>query len=148
ASDNRSTSMSASRSLAYDWNRTPPSDGPSAVECTAMIPRRPTFASAKKTTCSCPRAASNSVTSGAGPPVVTTIAAYARLVEPSVRLTTWHGEPAVELRSGALTATFLPNDSMLGVSFTHEGEALLAPIATLAQYRAGHTTGIPLLHAW
>jgi galactose mutarotase-like enzyme len=69
-------------------------------------------------------------------------------VEPSVRIATWRGEPAVELRAGALAATFLPNDSMLGVSFTHEGEALLAPITALARYRAGHTTGIPLLHAW
>jgi aldose 1-epimerase len=69
-------------------------------------------------------------------------------VEPAVRVTTWQGEPAVELRAGALAATFLPTVSMLGVSFTHEGEELLAPIASLARYRAGHVTGIPLLHAW
>ena len=69
-------------------------------------------------------------------------------MEPSVRLATWQGEPAVELRAGALTATFLPNASMLGVSFTHEGDELLAPITPLARYRTGHTTGIPLLHPW
>jgi galactose mutarotase-like enzyme len=69
-------------------------------------------------------------------------------VEPAVRLTTWEREPAVELRAGALAATFLPTVSMLGVSFTHEGEELLATTTSLERYRAGHTTGIPLLHAW
>jgi galactose mutarotase-like enzyme len=69
-------------------------------------------------------------------------------MEPAVRLTTWQGEPAVELRAGALATTFLPTVSMLGVSVTHDGEELLAPLTSLAQYRAGHTTGIPLLHAW
>ncbi|MCU1427701.1 MAG: Aldose 1-epimerase [Actinomycetia bacterium] len=64
------------------------------------------------------------------------------------RLGTWHGEPAVTLSAGDLATTFLPSVSMLGVSLAHRGEELLAPVAPLARYRAGHVTGIPILHPW
>src|SRR4029453_15925699 len=45
----------------------PPSDGPSAVECTAMTARRPDGASATNTTCSWPVAV---ISSGTAVPVV------------------------------------------------------------------------------
>jgi galactose mutarotase-like enzyme len=37
---------------------------------------------------------------------------------------------------------------MLGVSFRHRGDELVAMPHTIDEYRAGHTTGIPLLHPW
>jgi aldose 1-epimerase len=64
------------------------------------------------------------------------------------RLQTWRSEPAVTLATSELEATFLPSLSMLGVSLRHRGDELLAPIAPLDRYRAGHVTGIPLLYPW
>jgi aldose 1-epimerase len=64
------------------------------------------------------------------------------------RLSTWRGEPAVTIGTGALRATFLPACSMLGVGLEHAGDELLAPIAPLDRYRAGHVTGIPILYPW
>src|SRR5262249_39492632 len=72
--DSNRTSRTASSSDGYDQNRTPPSDGPSAVECTAMTARSPTVASLTNTTCSCPCAPIQPVTSTAG------MYAYARPV--------------------------------------------------------------------
>ncbi len=66
----------------------------------------------------------------------------------AIRLTTWRGEAAVTLSAGELEATFLPGVSMLGVSFVHRGDEMLAPVGSLAHYRAGHAVGIPLLHPW
>ena len=37
---------------------------------------------------------------------------------------------------------------MLGVSLRHRGDELVAMPHTVAEYRAGRTTGIPLLHPW
>jgi galactose mutarotase-like enzyme len=64
------------------------------------------------------------------------------------RLSTWRGEPAVTVGTGALRATFLPACSMLGVGLEHAGDELLAPIAPLDRYRQGHVTGMPLLYPW
>src|SRR6478609_1895641 len=47
------TSRRASAVEAYGWNRVPPSAGPRAVECTAMIALSPVAGSFAKTTCSC-----------------------------------------------------------------------------------------------
>ena len=42
----------------------------------------------------------------------------------------------------------LPSLGMLVASFTHRGDELVALPGGLAAYRAGHTTGIPLLYPW
>jgi galactose mutarotase-like enzyme len=63
-------------------------------------------------------------------------------------LTTFRREPAVTLHAGPTSATFLPSLSMLGVAFRHEGEDLIAPVESLARYRAGHVAGIPFLYPW
>ena len=52
------------------------------------------------------------------------------------------------LAAGDLDATFLPSASMLGVSLRKAGDELLAPVAPLTRYRAGHVTGIPFLYPW
>jgi aldose 1-epimerase len=65
-----------------------------------------------------------------------------------IRLSSWRGEPSATLAAGQLTATFLPGLTMLGVSVSHRGDELLAPVAPLDDVRAGRTTGIPLLHPW
>ncbi len=53
------------------------------------------------------------------------------------------------LRAGPLTATWLPEDGMVGSSFTHEGEELLGQRGGLEAYRAtGSAFGIPLLSPW
>jgi galactose mutarotase-like enzyme len=70
------------------------------------------------------------------------------MAQRAAHLGTWHGEPAVTLVAGDLDATFLPTVSMLGVSLRHRGDELLAPLKSLAQYRAGRVTGIPFLYPW
>ena len=53
------------------------------------------------------------------------------------------------LRAGPLTATWLPEDGMVGSSFTHEGEELLGQRGGLEAYRTkGSAFGIPLLAPW
>jgi len=53
------------------------------------------------------------------------------------------------LRAGPLTATWLPEDGMVGASLTHEGEELLGQRGGLDAYRAkGSAFGIPLLAPW
>lgn len=53
------------------------------------------------------------------------------------------------LRAGPLTATWLPEDGMIGSSFTHEGEELLGQRGGLEAYREkGSAFGIPLLCPW
>src|ERR671936_729404 len=51
----------------------PPRDGPSAVECTAMIARRSDGGSATNTTCSWPRAVISSVTAASLAPIRATV---------------------------------------------------------------------------
>lgn len=53
------------------------------------------------------------------------------------------------LRAGPLTATWLPDDGMVGASLTHDGEELLGQRGGLEAYRAkGSAFGIPLLAPW
>lgn len=53
------------------------------------------------------------------------------------------------LRAGPLTATWLPEDGMVGAFFTHEGEELLGQRGGLEAYREkGSAFGIPLLAPW
>jgi galactose mutarotase-like enzyme len=61
---------------------------------------------------------------------------------------TFRGEPAVVLRAGDLSATFLPDLGMTGVSLRHRGREHLALPGGLDALRAGSTTGLPLLAPW
>jgi galactose mutarotase-like enzyme len=55
---------------------------------------------------------------------------------------------ALELRSGALRATFVPGVGMTGVSLRYERREYLALPGGIAAVRAGHTGGLPLLAPW
>jgi galactose mutarotase-like enzyme len=61
---------------------------------------------------------------------------------------TWHGAAGAVLSAGDCEAVVLPSLGMLVASFTHRGEELVALPGGLPGYRAGHTTGIPLLYPW
>lgn len=53
------------------------------------------------------------------------------------------------MRAGELTATFLPEHGMLGVSLTHRGEEILRLVDDLdAAAAAGRSIGIPINHPW
>lgn len=54
----------------------------------------------------------------------------------------------VRLAAGELEAAFVPSVGMVGLALRHRGAALLALPGGLAAYRAGHTTGLPLLYPW
>jgi galactose mutarotase-like enzyme len=56
--------------------------------------------------------------------------------------------PAIELRSGALRATFVPDVGMTGVSLRRDRREHLALPGGVAAVRAGHTGGLPLLAPW
>jgi len=56
--------------------------------------------------------------------------------------------PAIELRSDALRATFVPGVGMTGVSLRRDGREHLALPGGVAALRAGHTGGLPLLAPW
>ena len=56
--------------------------------------------------------------------------------------------PALELRSGAVRAVFVPGVGMTGVSLRREGREHLALPGGVAAVRAGHTAGLPLLAPW
>jgi aldose 1-epimerase len=58
------------------------------------------------------------------------------------------GETSVRLRGGDYEAVFLPGLGMLGASVKHRGAELVSLHGGLEAYRAGHTTGIPLLAPW
>jgi galactose mutarotase-like enzyme len=56
--------------------------------------------------------------------------------------------PALELRSGALRAVFVPGVGMTGVSLRRDRREYLALPGGVAALRAGHTAGLPLLAPW
>jgi aldose 1-epimerase len=60
----------------------------------------------------------------------------------------FRGEPAVKLRAGDLTATFLPDLGLTGVSMRCCGREHLALPGGLAALRGGSTLGLPLLAPW
>ena len=60
----------------------------------------------------------------------------------------FQGTPALELRSGALRATFVPGVGMTGVSLRRDRREHLALPGGVAALRAGHTGGLPLLAPW
>ena len=66
----------------------------------------------------------------------------------SVFVHRWRGEAAITLASGAMSATFLPELNLLGVSLRLAGEEFLALPGGVAAYRARRATGLPLLAPW
>ena len=52
------------------------------------------------------------------------------------------------LRAGDYEAVFLPELGMLGASLRHRGAELLSLHGGRGAFRAGHTTGLPLLAPW
>lgn len=66
----------------------------------------------------------------------------------SVFVHRWRGEAAITLASGGMSATFLPELNLLGVSLRLAGEEFLALPGGVAAYRARRATGLPLLAPW
>lgn len=66
----------------------------------------------------------------------------------SARVHVCRQSAAITLAAGEIEATFLPELGMLGVSLRWRGNEFLSLHGGLAGYRAGHTTGIPLLYPW
>jgi aldose 1-epimerase len=60
----------------------------------------------------------------------------------------FRGEAAILLEAGALTATYLPDVGMTGVSLRYKGREHLALPGGVAHLRAGGTGGLPLLAPW
>ncbi len=54
----------------------------------------------------------------------------------------------VRLRTGSYEVTFRPDLSMLCSSLRYDGEEFVAWPRTVAQYKAGGATAIPLIHPW
>ena len=67
---------------------------------------------------------------------------------PSVDEVRFRGQPAMRVAAGDLSATFLPDLGMTGVSLRCRGREHLALPGGLAALRAGATLGIPLLAPW
>lgn len=66
----------------------------------------------------------------------------------TVGVVRWRGAAALRLQARDYEAVVVPELSMLVASFSWRGHELVALTGGLAAYRAGHTTGIPLLHPW
>jgi galactose mutarotase-like enzyme len=66
----------------------------------------------------------------------------------AVEETRFQGERALTLRAADLTATFVPNVGMTGVSLRSGRREHLALPGGLDALRAGHTAGLPLLAPW
>jgi aldose 1-epimerase len=67
----------------------------------------------------------------------------------TARIHTFRGIPAVTLSGGDYRATtFLPELGMLGTSLRWRDDELLSLHGGLDGWRAGHTTGMPLLAPW
>ncbi|HXY91666.1 MAG TPA: aldose 1-epimerase [Acidimicrobiia bacterium] len=62
--------------------------------------------------------------------------------------TRFEGEDAVALTCGDLSAVFLPDVGMTGVSLQYRGREFLALPGGPAAVRNGHTGGLPLLAPW
>jgi galactose mutarotase-like enzyme len=69
-------------------------------------------------------------------------------VPPRAVETRFRGEPAVALTAGDLTATFLPDVGMTGVSLRLRGWEYLALPGGVDALRRGSTAGLPLLAPW
>jgi aldose 1-epimerase len=60
----------------------------------------------------------------------------------------FRGEPAIVLEAGDLTATFLPDVGMTGVSLRQRGREHLSLPGGVDHLRSGGTGGLPLLAPW
>src|SRR6476659_6192421 len=60
----------------------------------------------------------------------------------------FRGEPSITLRAGELSATFVPQVGMTGVSLRYRGHEYLALPGGLPALRMGKTAGLPLLAPW
>jgi len=60
----------------------------------------------------------------------------------------WQGERGIVLRAGDLSATFLPDVGMTGVSLEYRGREHLAVPGGAAALEGGATGGLPLLAPW
>src|SRR4051794_21109436 len=70
-------------------------------------------------------------------------------VAATVEQTTREGYPALTLKAGELSATFVPKLGMIGASLEHRGDEVLGQRNGLPAYEAkGSTMGIPLLHPY
>jgi galactose mutarotase-like enzyme len=69
-------------------------------------------------------------------------------VSTSVEERRFRGQPALSLTVGELSATFLPQLGMTGVSMRWRGREHLALPGGLPALRAGSTLGLPLLAPW
>jgi aldose 1-epimerase len=56
--------------------------------------------------------------------------------------------PGLTIIAGRYEATFRPDDAMLCTSLRYGGEEYVARPRTLAEFRAGAATAIPLVHPW
>jgi aldose 1-epimerase len=79
---------------------------------------------------------------------VCAVDSHAGTDEPAVELHTFKGEAAVALRDGDYEATFLPGCGMLCTSLRYRDEEYVAWPQSLARFRAGVITAMPLVHPW
>ena len=82
------------------------------------------------------------------PAIGTTAGACMTSAPASVDEIRFGGEPAVRVASAELSATFLPDLGLTGVSLRFGRREHLALPGGLPALRAGHTLGIPLLAPW
>ena len=69
-------------------------------------------------------------------------------METSLRLGVWKGEPSITLIAGERDATFLPGCGMVCASLRDRGGEYVAWPRSLAQFREGRMTAVPLVHPW
>lgn len=69
-------------------------------------------------------------------------------MQTSARLGTWKGEPSVTLVADDRDATFLPGCGMVCASIRHRGDEFVAWPRSLAEFREGRMTAVPLVHPW
>lgn len=67
---------------------------------------------------------------------------------PAAAVRSWRGAASVVLTAGDYEVVALPELGMLLASLRHHGDEYVALPGGLAAYRAGRTTGMPLLHPW
>jgi aldose 1-epimerase len=65
-----------------------------------------------------------------------------------LRLGVWKDEPSVTLVAGERNATFLPGCGMVCASIRHHDNEYVAWPRSLAQFREGRMTAVPLVHPW
>jgi aldose 1-epimerase len=72
----------------------------------------------------------------------------AGIIRPSVRVGSLAGTEAITIAAGGVEATMVPSAGMLGTSLLFRGDEYQALPGGVSGYRAGRTTGMPLLAPW